>query len=70
MLKHLHIPIFLLTFAIGIVGFGHPMIRELSTSPFPVNKVDITKKLKDMPKRLTKEEFVEKTEFFNYSDCK
>lgn len=60
MLKHLHIPIFLLTFAIGIVRSHDLMIRELSTSPFPINKVDITKKLKDMPKRLTKEEFIER----------
>ena len=60
MLKHLHIPIFLLIFAIGIVRSHDLMIRELSTSPFPINKVDITKKLKDMPKRLTKEEFIER----------
>lgn len=60
MLKHLHIPIFLLIFAIGIVGSSYPMTRELSTSPFPVNKVDITKKLKYMPKRLTKEDFIER----------
>lgn len=47
-------------FAIGIVGFGHPMTRELSTSPFPINKVDINKKLNNMPKKITTEDFVAK----------
>lgn len=60
MVKFLHISILLLIFAIGIVGSSYPMTRELSTSPFPINKVDITKKLKDMPKRLTKEGFIER----------
>ena len=43
-------------FAIGIVGFGHPMTRELSTSPFPINKVDVTKKLDNMAKKKTLDE--------------
>jgi hypothetical protein len=34
------------------------MTRELSTSPFPINKVDVIKKLNIMPKKLTQEEFV------------
>ena len=45
-------------FAIGIVGFGHPMTRELSTSPFPINKVGVIKKLNVMVKRKTNEEFI------------
>lgn len=50
----------MLIFAIGIVGSHDPMTRELSTSPFPINKVDVTKKLNDMPKRLTTDEFIRK----------
>lgn len=52
----MHISIILLTFAIGIVGFGHPMTRELSTSPFPINKVDVIKKLNNMGRKKTLEE--------------
>ena len=47
------------TFAIGIVGSHDPMTRELSTSPFPINKVDVTKKLNNMTKRKTVEEVKE-----------
>ena len=36
MLKHLHIPIFLLTFAIGIVGSHDLMIRAKLAPPFPI----------------------------------
>ena len=43
-------------FAIGIVGFGHPMTRELSTSPFPINQVDVIKKLNNMGRKKTLEE--------------
>ena len=43
-------------FAIGIVGFGHPTTRELSTSPFPINKVDVIKKLNNMGRKKTLEE--------------
>lgn len=56
MVKSLHISIIMFTFAIGIVGFANPMIREVSTSPFPINKVDVTKKLNNMTKRKTVED--------------
>jgi hypothetical protein len=36
MVKNLCISILLLTFAIGIVGFGHPMIRAKLAPPFPI----------------------------------
>ena len=35
MVKNLHISILLLTFAIGIVGLGHPMTRAKLAPPFP-----------------------------------
>jgi len=43
-------------FAIGIVGSSYPMTRELSTSPFPINKVDVIKKLNNMGRKKTLEE--------------
>lgn len=61
MLKHLHIPIFLLTFAKGIVGFGHPMIREYLIPPFPFNEDKVVERISKMKGRNTKyttEEFV------------
>lgn len=57
MMKYLHIPILLLIFAIGIVGFGHPMTRAKLAPPFPVyigqdiervSKMRKTKELKDV----------------------
>lgn len=51
MVKNLAISIFLLTFAIGIVGSHDPMTRELSTSPFPINKVDVIKKVDYMTRK-------------------
>lgn len=53
MVKSLYISILFAIFTAGIVGFGHPTTRELSTSPFPFNKVDVNKKLNDMTKRKT-----------------
>lgn len=58
--KYLHMSLFFAIFAIGIVGSSYPMTREFPTSPFPINKVGLTKKLKDMSKKLTTEEFIAK----------
>lgn len=58
-MKKWFISILFLTFAIGIVGSHDPMTRELSTSPFPINKVDVTKKLNNMTRRKTVEEVKE-----------
>lgn len=48
------------------------MTRELSTSPFPINKVDVIKKLKNMTKRKTvkqvKRDFIDKWgDIYDYS---
>lgn len=47
------ISLYIITFVIGIVRSHDLMIRELSTSPFPIKKVDVNKKLKIMTKRKT-----------------
>lgn len=71
-MKKLLVFLFITTFALGIIGGHDPMTRELSTSPFPFNKVDVIKKLNNMTKRKTveevKEDFRKKWgDFYDYS---
>lgn len=54
----LHISILLLTFAIEIVGGRVPMKGGFSTSPFSIRKVELIKKVDNMPKKLTQSDFI------------
>lgn len=45
-------------FEIGIVGFGHPMIREYLIPPFPFYKDKVIKRISNMDKNSAKELFI------------
>lgn len=60
MVRYLLIQIILLTFAVWIVGSHDPTTRGKSVAPSTLSMTDTTKTTDNMPRRLTKEEFVAK----------
>ena len=58
MIKNLIISFFLLTFAQGIAGSHDPVTREKLIPPFPFNEDKIIERVSEMPRKLTREEVI------------